>query len=207
MEEKLYFIKVNPVAAKINLYNKLCREEDQVLKFLEEDKKTSLELIRKKVHENIESLSQDELLSIFNWFDSKYSSDKEEMKIQLFIHGIDLFYKITSSANIQQLQQILSDYEQHGKLNSSHVIDSENFNNFLIYGIFFTALMDKKTEEDYILADLKYQHTDLYSFAEDQCRTKNSEQPVYNDTYEYFKKLFDCTKFYKGSIIKLEHKI
>jgi hypothetical protein len=39
MAEKLYFIKTNPVAAKINLYNKLCREEETALQFLKKIRK------------------------------------------------------------------------------------------------------------------------------------------------------------------------
>lgn len=203
MAEKLYFIKVNPIVAKINLYNKLCRQEDQVLEFLEEDKKTSLELIRKKVHENIESLSKEELLSIFDWFNSEYISDQEEMKTQLFIHGIDLFYEITSP-DIDQVQHILTDYEKHSQILISHVTDSEKFNRFLIYGIFFTGLMSKRTDkEDYLLNTLKSQYTDLYLFAENEYYTKSSEQSLDSNIYDHFKELFDATRFYKGSVIRL----
>lgn len=205
MAEKLYFIKVNPIVAKINLYNKLCRQEDQVLEFLEEDKKTSLELIRKKVKENIESLSQEELLNIFDWFNAEYPSDREEMKTQLFIHGIDLFYEITSP-HIEQLRHILTDYEKHARTIINHVIDSETFNHFLIYGILFTALMSKRTEEeDYLFSSLKSQYKDIYLFAENEYQAKSSEQFLYSDTYDHFKELFDVTKFYKGSVIRLHH--
>ncbi|HCR75182.1 MAG TPA: hypothetical protein DIW37_02000, partial [Chryseobacterium sp.] len=101
MAEKLYFIKTNPVAAKINLYNKLCREEETALQFLKKDQKTSLELIKKKVLENAESLGKEEVEDIFNWFASKYSSDPEEMKTQLFVHGLDIFYEITDSLQVE----------------------------------------------------------------------------------------------------------
>ncbi len=203
MAEKLYFIKVNPIVAKINLYNKLCRQENQILEFLEEDKKTSLELIRKKVQENIESLLKEELLSIFDWFNSEYTSDQEEMKTQLFIHGIDLFYEITSP-DIEHIQSILTDYEKHSQIVISHVTDSEKFNRFLIYGIFFTGLMSKRTEEeDYLFSALKFQHRDLYLFAENEYHAKDSEQFLYSNIYDHFKELFDATRFYKGSVIRL----
>ncbi|WP_027385653.1 hypothetical protein [Chryseobacterium gregarium] len=203
MAEKLYFIKINPVAAKINLYNKLCREEDQVLEFLEEDKKTSLELIRKKVQEDIQTLSKEELLCIFSWFNTQYASDPEEIKTQLFVHGIDLFYEITSSVPIENIRQIMSDYEKHAPVKISRITDSENFNQFLIYGIFFTSLMNKTTNGDYLFDALKSQHAKIYSLAENEYHAKNSEPPISKDTYEDFKDLFDCTRFYKGPIIEL----
>ena len=115
MAEELYFIKTNPVTAKINLYNKLCREEDSILQYMQDDKKTSLELIKKKVLDNVDSLSKEELLNLFEWFNAKYKTDPEEVKTQLFIHGIDLFYEIPQSSNIQSFQQILSDYEKYSK--------------------------------------------------------------------------------------------
>lgn len=68
MAEELYFIKTNPTIAKINLYNKLCCEEKNVLNFLNEDKKTSFELIKTKVKDSVENLTKDELLQIFSWF-------------------------------------------------------------------------------------------------------------------------------------------
>lgn len=203
MAEKLYFIKINPVAAKINLYNKLCRDEDQVLEFLEEDKKTSLELIRKKVQGDIQTLSKEELLCIFSWFNTKYASDPEEMKTQLFVHGIDLFYEITSPMPIENIRQIMSDYEKHTSVKISQITDSENFNQFLIYGIFFTGLMNKTNNGDYLFDTLKSQHTKTYSLAENEYHSKNSEQPISKNTYEEFKALFDCTRFYKGPIIEL----
>ena len=107
MTEKLYFIKTNPVAAKINLYNKLCREEQTALQFLKKDQKTSFELIKKKIQENAESLDKEEAEDIFNWFASKYSSDPEEMKTQLFVHGFDIFYEITDSLQVEKFNQIL----------------------------------------------------------------------------------------------------
>ena len=204
MAEKLYFIKINPVAAKINLYNKLCREEEQVLEFLEEDKKTSLELIRKKVQEDVEGLSGEELLGIVSWFSAKHASDPEEMKTQLFVHGIDLFYEITSSPHTEHFRQVLSDYEKHAQIRISHRTDSENFNRFLVYGIFFTGLVNReKTEEDYLFDTLKSEHAKIYSLAENEYYGKNPEQAVSGDLYDYFKNLFEGTRFYKGSVIKL----
>ncbi|WPO82060.1 hypothetical protein SD427_14985 [Chryseobacterium sp. JJR-5R] len=205
MAEKLYFIKINPVAAKINLYNRLCREEDhQVLDFLGEDKKTSLELIRKKVRENAEGLSGEELLGIVNWFSTQHASDPEEMKTQLFVHGIDLFYEITSSVHTEHFLQVLSDYEKNSQITISHFTDSENFNRFLVYGIFFTGLVNKeKTENDYLFETLKSEHAKIYSLAENEYHAKNPAQTVPEDLYDYFKNLFDSTRFYKGGVIKL----
>jgi hypothetical protein len=204
MAEELYFIKTNQVAAKINLYNKLCREEDNVLPFLKDDKKTSLELIKKKVQENIDSLSQEEVLSIFDWFKAKYNSDPEEVKTQLFVHGIDVFYEIPSSSQVEKFQQIFSDYKKYSQANFRHIFDSENFNHFLIYGIFFTGLIDReKSQENFLFDYLKSDYKDLYSFAENEFNEKKSDLLFQPNIYNCFSDLYDCTKFYKGSIIEL----
>ena len=202
MAEELYFIKTNPVTAKINLYNKLCREEESILNYLDDDKKTSLELIKKKVQENVDTLSKEELLHIFDWFKAKYN-DSEEVKTQLFVHGIDVFYEIASS-DIQNFLQILSDFEKHsnGKLN--YIVDSNHFNQFLIYGIFFTGLINKeKGEESYQSDFLKSDYNNLYSLAETEFNSKSPEIILSNQNlYNHFTNLYDCIKFYKG-LIKL----
>jgi hypothetical protein len=61
MAEEIYFIKPNPVVAKINLYHKLCNEEDNFLRFLNADKQVNLEIIKNKIQDSIETLSPDEL--------------------------------------------------------------------------------------------------------------------------------------------------
>ncbi|SEV93230.1 hypothetical protein SAMN05421841_0254 [Chryseobacterium wanjuense] len=204
MAEELYFIKTNPVTAKINLYNKLCREEDSILQYMQDDKKTSLELIKKKVLDNVDSLSKEELLNLFEWFNAKYKTDPEEVKTQLFIHGIDLFYEIPQSSNIQSFQQILSDYEKYSKRNLNYVFDAENFNRFLVYGILFTGLINKEKGKEHILSDfLKSDYKDLFSYAEDQFKSKNPETLSQEDMYNQFVDLYDSTKFYKGPIITL----
>lgn len=201
MAEKLYFIKTNPVAAKINLYNKLCREEETALQFLKKDQKTSLELIKKKVQENAESLSKEEVEDIFNWFASKYSSDPEEMKTQLFVHGFDIFYEITDSLQVEKFNQILSDYEKYSMQHLGYKFKAEDFNRFLIYGIFFTGLVHQKNE-NYLSDYLQLNHKDLYSFAEQEFQVKNKDFSHENN-FPDFEKLYDCTKFYKGFIMKL----
>ena len=77
MPEELYFIKTNPTIAKINLYNKLCREEKNILDFLPDDKKTSLEIIKNKITDSLETLTREELLPIFSWFNSQYKTDRK----------------------------------------------------------------------------------------------------------------------------------
>jgi len=201
MAEKLYFIKTNPVAAKINLYNKLCREEETALQFLKKDQKTSFELIKKKVQENAENLNKEELEDIFNWFASKYSSDPEEMKTQLFVHGFDIFYEIHDAEQVENFNQILSDYEKYSNEHLGYQVNSENFNRFLIYGIFFTGLVDQKNE-NYLSDYLQLNHKDLYSFAEQEFQAKNNDFS-HEKNFTDFEKLYDCTKFYKGFIVKL----
>ncbi len=93
MTEELYFIKTNPNIAKINLYNKLCREEENFQKFLPSDAKINLEVIKDKVKDSVEELTREELFNIFLWFSKRYPSDHEEIKTQLYINGIDLFTK------------------------------------------------------------------------------------------------------------------
>lgn len=204
MAEELYFIKTNPVAAKINLYNKLCCEETSVLQYLNDDKKTSLELIKKKIQEDVNSLSKEELLSLFEWFNAKYDSDSEEVKTQLFVHGIDLFYEIPSNAKVENFQQILSNYEKSSHQNLNFISDAEKFNQFLIYGIFYTGFINQEKGEENVFVDyLKLDHKNLYAVAEDEFKSNNHDFLLKENIYNNFIDLYDSTKFYKGSIIKL----
>lgn len=201
MAEGLYFIKTNPVVAKINLYNKLCRKEDHILTFLDINK-TSLETVKDKIKEGIESLTGEELLQLFSWFNDQYSPDHEEVKTQLFINGIDLFYELLSKETIQDFQQILADYEKSSGKTLSYISDSENFNNFLIYGIFYTGM--GKKEENNILSDLlQKDHQALYSLAENQFQLNPAQGTESPEIQKHFAELYDSTKFYKGSVIKL----
>lgn len=207
MAEELYFIKTNPTIAKINLYNKLCREEKNVLNFLSDDKKTSFELIKTKIKDSVENLTKEELLQIFSWFNNEYKTDREEVKTQLFINGIDLFYEIPSTVDVVNFQQILSDYENYSKQKLNHLVDVQHFNQFLIYGIFYTGI---KNQDKNISVDiLKQDYKNLYSFAENQLSSNGkifeNEDLVLN-IYNYFTDLYDLTKYYKGSIIKLHDK-
>jgi hypothetical protein len=45
----------------------------------------------------------------------------------------------------------------------------------------------------------------LYLLAENECKSKDFDEKVIPDLQNYFTDLYDLTKFYKGSIIKLEH--
>lgn len=207
MPEKLYFIKTNPTIAKINLYNKLCREEKSILDFLLEDKKTSLEIIKNKVKESLETLTKEELLQIFSWFNSQYPTDREELKTQLFVNGFDFFYEIPTEIHVKNFHQILLDYQNYTKEKLNYIIDSQKFNQFLIYGIFYTDMI--KRDEQNILRDfLKSDYKDLYSFAESQFNANGGNLKIEDDPfiiYNYFTELYDMTKYYKGSIIKLHH--
>lgn len=203
MTEELYFIKTNPTVAKINLYNKLCREEKQVINFLDDDKKVSLEIIKNKVKDSVENLNKEELLNIFSWLKAEYPSDKEEIKTQLFVNGLDIFYEIPTDDNIKRFQQILSDYEKISQRSFKYKFDSENFNQFLIYGIFFTGMEAKEKGEENIIAEyLRPNHKDLYSLAQNQFLSGNFINS--ENIYQYFTDLYDLTKFYKGSIIQLQ---
>ncbi|MDR6547955.1 hypothetical protein J2810_004041 [Chryseobacterium rhizosphaerae] len=202
MTEELHFIKTNPNIAKINLYNKLCREEENILNFLQTNNTAQLETIKEKVKESVDELTKEELMNIFSWFSHMYSSDPEETKTQLFIHGIDLFYEIPSNDKVQSFQQILSDYEKYSQQPMGYIVNSQNFNQFLIYGIFITALLHKDQEN--ILCDyLKADHQDLYVLAENQLYLKESDIQNSTNLQLYFNDLYDMTKFYKGSIIQL----
>jgi hypothetical protein len=203
MAEELYFIKTNPVIAKINLYNKICDKENIVLGFLDENKIASLEIIKKKVKENIETLSKEELLHLIEWFQSEYKANDEEIKNQLFVHGIDLFYEIPDAINIKSFQQILADYEKYSQTKSKHIFDVEHFNHFLIYGIFYTGLVNNQGQENFTFDLLKSNHKDLYSFAENEVNEKKSDFILPSSIYTDFSNLYDSTKFYKGSIIEL----
>ncbi|ASK30434.1 hypothetical protein CEY12_10080 [Chryseobacterium sp. T16E-39] len=220
MAEEIYFIKTNPTIAKINLYKKLCSEEDIVLNYLDDDKKTSLEVIKAKVSDSVENLTPDELRSIFHWFHTEYNdktSDPEECKEeiinQLFINGIDQFYEIPST-DAPNFNQIITDYQKYSHSNLNYKFNAENFSPFLIYGIFFTGLINrfhKKENSQILLMDfLKPDFKTLYSFAEEEFNSgvKNQEkESLYGfDSVlsTYFGELYDLTRYYKDPIIKLD---
>lgn len=204
MAEELYFIKTNPNIAKINLYNKLCREEENVLNFLQADAKVSLEIIKNKVKDSVEELSKEELSSIFTWFSNAYPTDSEEAKTQLFIHGLDIFYEIPKEENVHSFQEILSDYEQYSKQKLDFRVNSQHFNQFLIYGLFFTDIALKEQGSCAVLSHyLKTEHPALYALAEEQFHAKDSGQSNDLALQHYFGELYDLTKYYKGSIIQL----
>jgi hypothetical protein len=204
MAEELYFIKTNPNIAKINLYNKLCREEENIISFLQDDAKVSLEIIKNKVKDSVENLSKEELSSIFTWFSSTYPTDPEEVKTQLFIHGLDLFYEIPKEENVKTFQEMLSDYEKYSKQNLNFMVDSQNFNQFLVYGLFFTDISLKEKGNSTVLSHyLKADYPSLYALAKDQFQKNGSHQNYDPALQRYFGELYDLTKFYKGPIIQL----
>lgn len=205
MAEELFFIKTNPNIAKINLYNKLCRDEEKIIGFLQPDARVSLEIIKNKVKDSVENLSKEELSSIFQWFSNAYPADREEAKTQLFIHGLDLFYEIPKEQHVKNFQEILADYEKYSKQNLDFMVDSQNFNQFLIYGLFFTDIALQEKGNDTILSHyLKSDYPSLYKLAEEQFRANGSDKGNDSNLHHYFGELYDLTKFYKGPIIKLD---
>ncbi|WP_228377975.1 hypothetical protein [Chryseobacterium luteum] len=204
MAKELYFIKTNPNIAKINLYNKLCREEENIIRFLHADAKVSLEIIKNKVKDSVETLSKEELSSILNWFGSIYPADHEEVKTQLFIHGIDIFFEIQEEQNVETFREMLSDYENYSQQKLDFMVDAQNFNRFLVYGLFFTDIALKEKGSCTVLSHyLKSDYASLYTLAEDQFRKKGSDEDQDLALQHYFAELYDLTKFYKGSIIQL----
>lgn len=204
MTEELYFIKTNPNIAKINLYNRLCREEENILTFLQPKGVASLEAIKEKVKDSVEELSKEELSQIFSWFNKVYHSDHEEIKTQLFINGIDLFYEIPSVHHTENYLQILSTYEKLFQQNMNYIVDSKNFSEFLIYGIFVMEIINKEYGNENILSDyLKQDYQALYSSAENHPELNNFDKKNSADLQRYFNDLYDLTRFYKGSIIQL----
>lgn len=192
MAEEIYFIKTNPTIARINLYNKLCREEKKILDFLNDDKKTSLEIVKTKIHGSINSLTHDEFLSIYKWIcqtciPTHDATVEEEIKTQLFINGMDLFFEIPSKNSAKSFSDLLSHYETLTGHHLSFLSESKDFNRFLIYSIFYTGkiklflgLYDQKNDpaDEHILMQLdmlKANYKDLYDLAEQQF---NSELPA-----------------------------
>lgn len=205
MAEELFFIKTNPNIAKINLYNKLCRDEEKIIGFLQPDARANLEIIKNKVKDSVESLSKEELSSIFQWLSSAYPADREEAKTQLFIHGLDLFYEIPKEQHVKTFQDILADYEKYSKRNLDFMVDAQNFNQFLIYGLFFTDIALREKGKNTVLSHyLKADNSSLYTLAEEQFQAKGPDQYSDSDLHRYFGELYDLTKFYKGPIIKLD---
>jgi len=217
MAEELYFIKPNPVVAKINLYNKLCKEEDNFLHFLNTDKKTNLELIKNKLQDSIETLNPEELRQLFDWFKFQYNSasvngseNNDEVKTQLYINGIDLFHEIPS-APAKMYDSILTDYEKTNQCDLQYISEAEKFNKFLLYGLFYTSFLQAENNKDLVLIDyLKSQYPSIYEVAESKFKEQTSKTGLIEDLhstgiilFDNFSQLYDSTKFYKGSIIQI----
>lgn len=178
MAEELYFIKTNPVVAKINLYNKLCREEEAVMNFLADDKKTSLEIIKNKVKNSIDTLSQDEFFNVMSWITDPHQEDHNEAETQLYINGIDLFYEIPSKTPVRSFHEILNDYQCFVEQDFSISMNAGDFNNFLVYGIFFSGLISLFLDQHYyknndtdeelvvLMKTLKISHPKIYELAQ-----------------------------------------
>lgn len=206
MAEELYFIKTNPNIAKINLFNKICREEESISRYLQPDAKSNLEIIKDKIKDSVQNLTREEFLQIFSWFSTAYSSDHEEVKTQLFINGIDIFYEIPASDGSEKFQQILASYEKLIKQDMNYIVDAQIFNQFIVYGIFLTEIFKKEKGCENILCDyLKPDNQSLYLMAESQFSLLDFDEKIIPDLQRYFADLYDLTKFYKGSIIKLEY--
>lgn len=253
MAEELYFFKTNPVVAKINLYNKLCREEETVMTFLDDDKKTSLEIIKNKVKESINTLSQDEFFNVLSWITDPYKEDDYEFEMQLFINGIDPFYEIPSKTPVRSFHRILTDYECLIEQDFTICMHSDDFNDFLVFGIFYSGLFStfldqyyyetQDTDDDLLLLIkmLKPSHGKLFELAQNEfdSHIKTLEKDMIglkkiaalnrenlhksftyppefkpfleNETeilnkafsYYYFMQLYEKTKYYKGTIVKL----
>lgn len=180
MAEELYFIKTNPVVAKINLYHKLCREEETVINFLDEDKKTSLEIIKNKVKNSVETLTEDEFFKIIHWITDRYKDHQDdEHEMQLFINGMDLFYEIPSKTPVRHFHDVICDYMNFIGRDFEIIITAEDFNNFLVYGIFSTGILSTFVDEHYYNTEadpylltmmdiLKSSHENLYHFAKEE---------------------------------------
>lgn len=211
MAEEIYFIKLNPVVAKINLYHKLCNEEDNFLRFLNADKQVNLETIKNKLQDSIETLSPDELRQLFDWFKFQYNSvTNDEVKTQLYINGIDLFHEIPSTP-AKMYDNILNDYEKVNQCDLQYISEADQFNKFLLYGLFYTSFTHEVNIEKRILIDyLKTQHTPIYEAAQAEFKEKTNQENFTEDLntsgivlFDSFSELYDSTKFYKGSIIQL----
>ncbi|WEK68107.1 MAG: hypothetical protein P0Y62_09490 [Candidatus Chryseobacterium colombiense] len=211
MAEELYFIKPNPVVAKINLYHKLCNEEDNFLRFLNTDQQVNLETIKNKLQDSIETLSPKELRQLFDWFKFQYNSViNDEVKTQLYINGIELFHEIPP-VPAKMYDSILNDYEKVNQCDLQYISAADQFNKFLLYGLFYTSFTQEVNTEKRILIDyLKTQHTTIYEAAQAEFKEKTNQTNFTEDLntsgivlFDNFSELYDSTKFYKGSIIQL----
>jgi hypothetical protein len=128
---------------------------------------------------------------------------RPEDKVKI-IHGLDLFYEIPKAESVKNFQELLKDYENYSKQNLDFMVDAQNFNQFLVYGLFFTDIALKEKGNCTVLSHyLKTDYPTLYAFAEEQFRSKNPDQDNDMELQHYFGELYDLTKFYKGSVIKL----
>ncbi|MBS7255138.1 hypothetical protein [Flavobacterium branchiicola] len=150
MAEELYFLKLNPNVAKIKLVHFLnVKDEFSYREYINKHSNKSLifDDILKKIEVNIELLSRDEFMSIFYWFyrrieslnsNLNYTDQEEKLHNQLSNCGMELFFEIPSKTPVRKFHSVLNDYECQ-KTDLSFICKSEEFNDFLKYGICFTG--------------------------------------------------------------------
>ena len=150
MAEELYFLKLDTDVAKTKLVHFLNMEDEfSYREYINKhsDKSLIFDDILKKIEVNIESLSRDEFMSIFYWFyrrieslDSNlnYTDQEEKFHNELSNCGMELFFEIPSKTPVRKFHSVLNDYESH-KTDLNFICKSEEFNDFLRYGICFAG--------------------------------------------------------------------
>lgn len=204
---ELYFFKLHPVIARINLYNAICRDPESIFPFLPKDQDTFLELLKIKAKENIENLSTEELSCIFAWAKKVAEVNKEDVQSRLFINGIDIFHEITNPDAADQFMRIFSEYQNISGEHFNIHMKPDRFSNFLIYGILFTGMFQDGDNE--IFHYMKEEFGPLYEMAEKQynLQSQNDSEKNVSVLYPDFIALYDSSRFSKDPITLLRYSV
>jgi hypothetical protein len=108
---------------------------------------------------------------------------------------------------------ILNDYEKVNQCNLQYISEADQFNKFLLYGLFYTSFTHEVNIEKRILIDyLKTQHTPIYEAAQAEFKEKTNQANFTEDLntsgivlFDSFSELYDSTKsFIKAQSFSLQ---
>jgi len=203
---ELYFIKLHPVIARINLYNAICRKPEDILHFLPEDQNAFLEVLKSKAKENVENLSNEELSCIVAWAKKLADANQEDLQTRLFINGIDIFHQITEPNTADQFVDIFSEYQEiSGERFGTHM-KPDQFSYFLIYGILFTSMFNPHALNE-TAQYLKKEFSKQFEMAERQyaLHRQTDHGKDFSALHADFTALYDLIRFSKDHITLLRY--
>ncbi len=154
MSEELYFFRFNKDISRIRLSSLLRQEGGFSYKQFLADHNSSFgdevqfDNITRRIDENIEQITEEELGSLFYWFWERYEKSNSEIDYQhfdeklneeLFRYGLDMFYEIPSKTPVRKFHSLLGDYKYLANKDFHESFDADELRGVLNYIICYTG--------------------------------------------------------------------